>query len=950
MRTSSLVLLSLFDWPQAQGANEITYHLDYTASGNGPARAAGFITLDPRITPQTGILFNEPAPSLGLLDFQITVSGVPQGNGIFGLAEVPRWIWRPSGPIDFLSDLRPQLTDFNLGFRSIEPGVPSGCGFFTICLNSETEPRPVLILQSMRPAKMVSTPADQGPGSLRQIIAEAASSDTIVFDPRVFNGEPQDTIVLRSPLVIADQTLVIDASRLPAGVTMSGGQSNRLMTIGTDAAVTLSGIHLVEGTASGESLPDNSGGAIFTRGHLALNETTISGCSATGAGGAIRQEGGMFTALNSTFYGNEAGKEGGAISLVSGEPAFIAHCTLTANSALTGGGLCTEGRVTLANSIIAGNEGATSPQVKATQSLSTLGGNLVSNNRSFAWPTGTPNASSDWVGSPAAPLDARLGSLGYHGGSTPTCLPLPGSPAIDNGITTESSPLNSPSTDQRSAKREDPPDIGAVEINWENTTNPIARLNDRPFFELTRPDDLIEEIAPAFSPVPATGNAALAIDNDETTSYLSNNRLQLALDLTPQIAPARVAGLRLTSALDTPALDPTSFALFGRSPGGAIELITTGKIPLFKERREQHELFLPSPSRPFQSFRLIFPTVAGPVAPGAENAMQIAEIELLGSHPHSRPRVQSFLPTNGSRQEWSLTWTSQPGHRYRLETSRDLRTWTREAEDDSGETTTRAILPRPEGKSSYLRVVDLSAPLAIDFNALNLNAGPYRQGGLFQNFETRTNVADDFEGKSFPAFGTTIKVTPEWPDVTGESTRRMFDQWPLNGPWPWDNAAGDRALIRDFIGVNTHETFGGNGDWDGAENGKPTYLTLTLGGLPAGNYHWTSFHHTIYHNHGFFQVEISVDGGETFVSLGQEFYQSNSSPGGEPDPATDGSPFGPLPGPDVLALPSTIRFPISATGAEVVLRFALLSGTLGEGFANQMFALNGFVLARNQAP
>ena len=60
--------------------------------------------------------------------------------------------------------------------------------------------------------------------------------------------------------------------------------------------------------------------------------------------------------------------------------------------------------------------------------------------------------------------------------------------------------------------------------------------------------------------------------------------------------------------------------------------------------------------------------------------------------------------------------------------------------------------------------------------------------------------------------------------------------------------------------------FIGNGDWDGVD-GDPTYMTLTLGGLAADTYSWTSYHHDTENVHGPFAVWISTDGGETFTQL-----------------------------------------------------------------------------------
>lgn len=72
---------------------------------------------------------------------------------------------------------------------------------------------------------------------------------------------------------------------------------------------------------------------------------------------------------------------------------------------------------------------------------------------------------------------------------------------------------------------------------------------------------------------------------------------------------------------------------------------------------------------------------------------------------------------------------------------------------------------------------------------------------------------------------------------------------------------------------------------------------------------------------------------------------SDSSPGGSPDSATNGA-GGTRTGPDASTLDSTATFQIDATGTnDVVLRFAPLSGALGNAVHNQLWGINGFILS-----
>jgi hypothetical protein len=75
----------------------------------------------------------------------------------------------------------------------------------------------------------------------------------------------------------------------------------------------------------------------------------------------------------------------------------------------------------------------------------------------------THGANGDLVGTTNAPMDALTGPLQDNGGPTPTCLPVPGSPALNagtnaysrllNGCAGGSTPGTSPSTDQRGHPR-----------------------------------------------------------------------------------------------------------------------------------------------------------------------------------------------------------------------------------------------------------------------------------------------------------------------------------------------------------------------------------------------------------------------------------------------------------------------------------------------------------------
>ena len=131
----------------------------------------------------------------------------------------------------------------------------------------------------------------------------------------------------------------------------------------------------------------------------------------------------------------------------------------------------------------------------------------------------------------------------------------------------------------------------------------------------------------------------------------------------------------------------------------------------------------------------------------------------------------------------------------------------------------------------------------------------------------------------------------------------------------WDNSAGDINIVTDWIGVDTRSGNGGNGAWDGT-TGTPTYITIALGGLSAGSYEWTSYHHDTEKMWGAFATWVSIDGGTTFTQLA-DGVMTNSTSGGNPAPAAL------VNGPDINTMSSIYEASFIANGADdVVIRFA----------------------------
>ncbi|MBS0657706.1 MAG: hypothetical protein JSR82_05590 [Verrucomicrobia bacterium] len=344
--------------------------------------------------------------------------------------------------------------------RSYLVASPRAASTFRVHV-SESLASPALSIAELKPwafqpttaAFTVTSTASTGAGSLRQAIADAAPYGTgafIKFDPAL-NGQ---TLTLPDgPIVISSaQTIAIDASSLPNGLTINAGGASRVFEI-TGRAV-LRGLTLTGGSTNG--FP--GGGAILNTGTLLVENCTISGNTAN-AGGAVASNTpsdlvtGRTELRFCTLAGNSSGT-GGAIYNYNGAT-FLLHCTISGNTSTgTGGGVASFGDAntytSVQGSIVAQNSGGDVDFVfGGTNSFQTNGYSLIGTGTG----TGVFNQPGDVVGA-----NALLAPLGDYGGPTRTMALRPGSPARDAAF----DPVPA-TTDQRGFAFTGPRDIGAYD-------------------------------------------------------------------------------------------------------------------------------------------------------------------------------------------------------------------------------------------------------------------------------------------------------------------------------------------------------------------------------------------------------------------------------------------------------------------------------------------------------
>ncbi|MES2659069.1 MAG: choice-of-anchor Q domain-containing protein [Verrucomicrobiota bacterium] len=303
-------------------------------------------------------------------------------------------------------------------------------------------------------AGVVTTTADSGAGSLRQVIIDAVSPETITFNAGLNGG----TITLAGTELATSKSLTIDASALSKGITISGNQASRVLFMG-GTSVTLNNLTITGGNTTGNgggiqyttgtlTMIDCTvsscnavirGGGIYTSGTLNLVRSTISNNSATNIGGGICTDTPAVTLTNSTVAGNISANDGGGI--FSFGPLNLESTTISGNQGLRGGGIFGQvSTLQIKNTIIAGNSATnTATDVFFLAGTTTSqGGNLIGDNNGGAtqFPAGNPNLNNDIAGTVGAKIAPLLSLLGNNGGKTQTLRPLPGSPAINAAVTT----------------------------------------------------------------------------------------------------------------------------------------------------------------------------------------------------------------------------------------------------------------------------------------------------------------------------------------------------------------------------------------------------------------------------------------------------------------------------------------------------------------------------------
>src|SRR5262245_10475228 len=233
-----------------------------------------------------------------------------------------------------------------------------------------------------------TTPADNLL-SLREAVAQAASNDTIQFDPGLNGG----TITLTGGALNLTRNVTVTGPGA-ASLTLSGNNADRVFQVGQGITVSLSGLTVANGNVV--SSGTNYGGGLLNLGTLTVTDCTIANNAASSGGGGGIYSAGALTLNGCTFTSNAAAGYGGGVRSTSASTLAVSNCTFTGNttsgSYSYGGGLINSStststpsvvsNCTFANNSATGSGGGLFNDTSAAQL--TVSNCTFSNNRSSA--------------------------------------------------------------------------------------------------------------------------------------------------------------------------------------------------------------------------------------------------------------------------------------------------------------------------------------------------------------------------------------------------------------------------------------------------------------------------------------------------------------------------------------------------------------------------------------
>jgi autotransporter-associated beta strand protein/predicted outer membrane repeat protein len=313
----------------------------------------------------------------------------------------------------------------------------------------------------------VTNTDDSGPGSLRAALTAAGTGDdSIEFTGAMFLDATPDTITLTTGQITnANSFFVTINGPTAARLTIDGNNAGRHVVFNNFANVKVNDLTFVNGkelAGPGGSILTNGvltvnrcefsnnsskeGGAIYNfsaaQARTELKSSLFANNTSTEEGGAFSMENGSLVSVgvsNSTFSGNKAsGGAGGA--LFAFRSLDISNSTITNNEGFGGGGVVyllgqgTFTDCTFIDTIIAGNKNTFGGGVDRNDISTTVADPLTVLACIIGQSDGaTLGATASFIGTKAAPVDAKIGPLADNGGAFFSHELLTTSPGLDKG-------------------------------------------------------------------------------------------------------------------------------------------------------------------------------------------------------------------------------------------------------------------------------------------------------------------------------------------------------------------------------------------------------------------------------------------------------------------------------------------------------------------------------------
>ena len=467
-----------------------------TMAINFASPAAGAGVYDPEVlTDQRGMARHNP-PDIGAFELQPVAPQITSANFATFIAGTSNsfTFTASGGPPPTFTTASSLPAGVTLSPSGVLSGAPSTGGVFPLTIIAANGAAPdatqaFTLTVGETSSLVVNTTTDaaviDGITSLREALAYAQSlggAQTITFAPALSG---QNILLNAGATGASDDT----ALRVNSGIlTIDGGAGvtlrmtvtgRRHLLVGGGAALTLKNLTMTGGDLRGVSdgaavwnggsltinncrltgNQANNGGAVWSGGVLVMTTSLVESNSANANGGGVMSSG-FLNISGCTFTRNSGQNEGGALHCWGYSPSLaIVNSTFAGNSAVANGGAIVTGAntntltnvtivdntaangaywqwqtpATFVNTIVARNFNGSTPSDIMTFGTGTLtaasGNNLIGAGGSGGLVNGV---NGNMVG--VAPANLFLGTLANNGGPTPTVALLPGSPAIDGGV------------------------------------------------------------------------------------------------------------------------------------------------------------------------------------------------------------------------------------------------------------------------------------------------------------------------------------------------------------------------------------------------------------------------------------------------------------------------------------------------------------------------------------